>query len=178
MLAVVRAGVDRDGFAIIYAEHRDAMVRLAFLLTSDAHRAEEVVAEAFVKVWKQWRAGEVRQVRPYLRRAVVNEANSSLRRRYLERRVTARRTGDDRGVLHHDEEAAARDELWQAIARLPERQRHVVVLRFYEDLTVADTAAVLGVSEGTVKSQSSKAFDRLGTVLSGASAGPAGEGVR
>lgn len=178
MLAVVRAGIDGDGFAVVYAEHRDPMVRLAFLLTSDAHRAEEVVAEAFVKVWKQWRAGRVRDVGAYLRRAVVNEANSSLRRRYLERRHARRVDGDARGIRHHDEVAAERDELWQAIARLPERQRHVVVLRFYEDLTVADTAAVLGVTEGTVKSQSSKAFDRLGAVLSGASAGPAGEGVR
>ncbi len=178
MLAVVRAGVDRDGFAVVYAEHRDPMVRLAFLLTSDAHRAEEVVAEAFIKVFKQWRAGRVRHVGAYLRRAVVNEANSSLRRRYLEQRHARRVDGDARGIRHHDEAAAHRDELWQAIARLPERQRHVVVLRFYEDLTVADTAAVLGVTEGTVKSQSSKAFDRLEAVLSGASAGPAGEGVR
>ena len=178
MLAVVRAGVERDGFAVVYAQHRDPMVRLAFLLTSDAHRAEEVVAEAFVKVWKQWRGGGVRDVRAYLRRAVVNEANSSLRRRYLERSHTRRVDGDDRGVLHHDQRAAERDELWQAIARLPERQRQVIVLRFYEDLSVADTATAMGISEGTVKSQSARALDRLGEVLSDTGADRSGKGVR
>lgn len=168
MLAVVRAGVDRDGFAVVYAQHRDAMVRLAFLLTSDEHRAEELVADAFSRVWQRWRAGEVHDVRPYLRRAVVNAANSRLRRRYLERRHARRVAGDGRGVVQLDEAAAARDEVWQAIRRLPERQRQVIVLRFYEDLTVAETAHLLGVSEGTVKSQSAKAFDRLGAVLEGA----------
>lgn len=167
MLAAVRTGLERESFALVYAEHRDRMVRLAFLLTSDAHRAEEVVAEAFASVWRRWRAGAVQDVGPYLRRAVVNEANSQLRRRYLERRVGARRTGDDRGVLQHDEAAAARDQLWQAIGRLPHRQRQVVVLRFYEDLGVAEVADVLGVTQGTVKSQSAKAFARLGEVLEG-----------
>ena len=168
MLAVVRAGIDRDGFAVVYAEHRDAMVRLAFLLTSDLHRAEDVVADAFSRVWQRWRRGEVDDVRSYLRRAVVNAANSSLRRRYLERHHAGRVDGDDRGIVQHDEAAAARDELWRAIQRLPVRQRQVVVLRFYEELTVAEVADVLAVSEGTVKSHSSKAFARLGVVLEGA----------
>lgn len=168
MLAVLRAGIDRDGFAVVYAQHRDALVRLAFLLTSDEHRAEELVADAFSRVWERWRDGEVRDVRSYLRRAVVNAANSSLRRRYLERWHAQRVDGDARAIVHHDEAAAERDEVWQAISRLAPRQRQVVVLRFYEDLTVAQVAEVLGISEGTVKSQSAKAFAQLEVVLAGA----------
>lgn len=165
MLAVIRAGVERDEFATLYAEHRDAMVRLAFLLTSDTGRAEELVADAFIRVWSAWREGEVRDVRAYLRRAVVNASHSRLRRQYVERWHARRVDGDSRGIVQHDERVAARDELWQAITRLPTRQREVIVLRFYEDLDVATTADLLSVTEGTVKSQSSKALDRLGTML-------------
>ena len=168
MTTAVRLGLDRGGFATVYAEHHRRLVRLAYLLTSDADRAEDVVADAFVKVWKQWQRGHVEDVGAYLTRAVVNTANSSLHRRYLERATAARRDGDARGVLLHDEDAAMRDELWQALQRLPDRQREVVVLRFYEDLDVAGTAAVLGISEGTVKSQTSRAMDRLQVLMEGA----------
>jgi RNA polymerase sigma-70 factor (sigma-E family) len=142
--------------------------RVAFRLTSDEHRAEEVVADAFARVWQRWRKGEIHEVHAYVRRAVVNAANSSLRRRYLERWQDRRVDGDERGIVLHDEAAAARSEMWQAILRLPVRQRQVIVLRFYEDLTVAETAQLLGVGEGTVKSQSAKAYARLGAVLESA----------
>lgn len=165
MLTMVRAGVERDGFAAVYATHVDAMVRLAWLLTGDADRAEDLVADAFVKVWKRWRTGEVGDVGAYLRTAVVNTARSALRRRYLERRHAATLSGDDRGVLAHDVAAAEHDELWQALSELSEQQRAVVVLRFYEQLSVAETAEVLGVSQGTVTSASSRATDRLARVL-------------
>lgn len=168
MFGVVRAGIDRDGFAVVYAQHREAMVRLAFLLTSDEHRAEELVADAFSRVWQRWRKGEVHDVHSYLRRAVVNAANSSLRRQYLERRHARQVGGDGRGVVQHDEATAARDEMWQAIRRLPDRQREVIVLRFYEGLTITEVAEVLGISAGTVKSQSAKALARLESVLEGA----------
>ncbi len=170
---MVRAGTDRDGFAAVFnAHHRDA-VRLAYLLTSDHHQAEDVAAEAFTKVYKRWSKGEVRDVGPYLRRAVANEGNSRLRRRYLARREAERATGDDRGVRHLDEDAADRDAVWQAIARLPDRQRHAVVLRYFEDRSEADTAELLGTSVGTVKSQVSRALDKLERWLGAPVAGEA-----
>lgn len=165
MLTAVRQGTDRAAFALVYAEHHRRLVRLAYLLTSDPDRAEDVVADAFTKVWRVWRRGEVDDVGAYLHRAVVNTANTTLRQRYRDRTHAVRRDGDDRGVLLPDEQAAQRDQVWQAIQRLPERQRQVVVLRFYEDLDVAATAAVLDVSEGTVKSQTSRAMQRLGSIL-------------
>jgi RNA polymerase sigma-70 factor (sigma-E family) len=165
VLTIVRAAVDERSFAAVFnAHHRDA-VRLAYLLTSDATQAEDIVAEAFAKVYVRWKRGEVRDVGAYLRRAVANEANSKLRRRYLERREAGRQRGDDRGVRLVDEQAADRDEVWSALGRLPARQRQAVVLRYYEDLSEADTAELLGVSVGTVKSQVSRGLARLQTLL-------------
>ncbi len=168
MLVTAGQGTQRDAFATVYATHHRRLVRLAYLLTSDPQRAEDVVADAFANVWRRWRSGDVEDVGAYLTRAVVNTANSRLRRRHRERSHAGRRDGDARGVLQHDQAAADRDEVWQAITRLPTRQREVVVLRFYEDLGVAETASVLGISEGTVKSQTHRALDRLATVLEGA----------
>lgn len=157
---------EEDSFAEVFNEHHRRAVRLAYLLTSDHHQAEDVVAEAMAKVWVQWQRGRVDDVGAYLRRAVANQANSKLRRRYLERREASRRTGDDRGVRMVDEQAAEHDAVWQAVQQLPDRQRQVVVLRYYEDLSEADTAQVLGVSVGTVKSSMSRGMARLHDLLS------------
>jgi RNA polymerase sigma-70 factor (sigma-E family) len=165
VLAMVRQEVDRDAFVAVFNAHHRNAVRLAYLLTSDAAQAEDIVAEAFTKVYVRWSKGEIRDVGAYLRRAVANEANSKLRRRYLERRHADRLRGDDRGVIAVDDGAADRDAVWQAIQRLPHRQRQAVVLRYYEDLSEAETAELLGVSVGTVKSQVSRGLRRLEQLL-------------
>lgn len=67
----------------------------------------------------------------------------------------------------HDDRAADHDEVWQALLRLPERQRAAIVLRYYEDLSEADTADLLGISVGTVKSHVSRGMDRLCELLAG-----------
>lgn len=161
MLAMVRAGTDEDGFAAVFAAERQRAAGLAYLLVNDAELAEDVVADVFARILVRWRRGEIRDVAAYVRRAVVNEARSKLRRRYLERRVGQARSGDDRGVLLVDEHAADRDQVWQALGRLPTAQRTVLVLRYYEDLSEAETAEVLGVSVGTVKSRASRGIARL-----------------
>ena len=162
---MVRAGVEQTSFATVFNEHHRRAVRLAYLLTNDPDQAEDIVAEAFAKVYVRWSKGEVRDVGSYLRRAVANEANSKLRRRYLERAVAARRSGDDRGVRTVDDGAADHDQVWQAIQRLPDKQRKAVVLRYYEDLPEAETAQILGCSVGTVKSQVSRGLARLEDLL-------------
>ncbi len=148
-------------FASVYAAQRDRAVRLAWLLTSDPDQAEDVVADAFAKVWRRWKRGGIDDPAAYVRRAVVNEANSKLRRRYRERAEDRRRTGDDRGIRLVEDQAADRDAVWQALQHLPERQRAAVVLRYYEDLSEAATAEVLGVALGTVKSLTSRGLQRL-----------------
>lgn len=172
VLATVRAGTEADSFAAVFNAHHRQAVRLAYLLVSDPHQAEDIVSEAFAKVYKRWKKGEIRDVGSYLRRAVANEANSRLRRRYLERRVAEERSGDDRGVRMVDEHAADRDQVWRAIERLPDRQRAAVVLRYYEDLSEAEAAEVLGVSVGTVKSQTSRGLARLQDLLADAPSTP------
>jgi RNA polymerase sigma-70 factor (sigma-E family) len=162
---MVRAGVDRHGFDAVFGAHHRPAVRLAYLLTSDEHQAEDVVAEAFTKIYPRWQAGEIRDLGAYVRRAVVNEANSKLRRRYRDRDRARHRAGDARGVRRVDDEAADRDQVWQALRRLPEGQRAAVVLRYYEDLSEAQAAEVLDVSVGTVKSQVARGLSRLEDLL-------------
>jgi RNA polymerase sigma-70 factor (sigma-E family) len=158
---MVRAGTDEQGFAAVFAAERQRAAGLAYLLLSDAELAEDVVADAFARILIRWRRGEIRDVGAYVRRAVVNEARSKLRRRYLERRVGERRSGDDRGVRLVDEHAAERDAVWQGLRRLPEAQRAVLVLRYYEDLSEVATADLLGISVGTVKSRAARGIARL-----------------
>lgn len=162
---MVRAGVDEASFATVFQEHHRRAVRLAYLLTGDPHLAEDIVSDAFAKVYVQWQKGRVRDIGPYIRQAVANQARSRLRRLGLERDRAAHRSGDDRGVVTRDQAIADRDEVWTALQRLPQRQRQVLVLRFYEDLDVAETADVLGVTTGTIKSQTSRGLDRLQQLL-------------
>jgi|AntRauTorcE11897_2_1112592.scaffolds.fasta_scaffold34315_2 RNA polymerase sigma-70 factor (sigma-E family) len=178
VVEAVRHSVGPAGFGTLYAAHNRELVRFAYLLTGDPDQAQDVVADVFTKVLRRWGRTTIEQPQAYLRRAVVNTVNSGLRRRYLRRRIEGTADGSDRGVLHVGEELALRDEVFRALERLPERQRTTVVLRFYEDLSVAETAAVLQVSEGTVKSQTSRALERLNTILSGPTAGSTEEVVR
>ncbi len=167
MVGAVRQGAGPAGFATLYAAHNRELVRFAYLLTGEPDLAEDLVADVFAQVLRRWGSGDIDNPQAYLRRAVVNRFNSRLRRRYLARRHRSTADGSDRGVVRADEHLAERDAMFQALDRLPDGQRAVVVLRFYEDCTVAETAAALGVSEGTVKSQTSRALERLHDLLAG-----------
>lgn len=148
-------------FADVFAAHHAEALRLAYLLTGDRHRAEDIVSEAFVKVFRRWGAVGIEQPRAYIRRAVVNESNSRFRRLALERREAAKQSADDRGVRTADEQLADQDLVFAALRRLPERQRTALVLRFYQDLSERDIAEAMDVSQGTVKSSISRGLDRL-----------------
>jgi RNA polymerase sigma factor (sigma-70 family) len=150
-----------DVFAAVFRDlHRDA-VRLASLLCKDTDRAEDVVSEAFARVYVHWRDGKVDDLRPYLRRAVVNQIRNVGRRQGLELREAARRSGDERGLRLHDDDIAERDEIRRLLSQLTSRQRQVIVLRFYADLDTLQTADVLGCPVGTVKSLTSRGLARL-----------------
>jgi RNA polymerase sigma-70 factor (sigma-E family) len=151
-----------ERMAELYRAHAAAAARLAFLMTGDAARAEDLVHDAFVKVIGRF--GDIRDpdaFGAYLKRTVVNLANSFFRRRRLEREHL-----EAEGRALRDEPAGARDpaereELWNALKTLPPRQRAAIVLRFYEDLSEQQTAYVLGVPVGTVKSMVSRGLDAL-----------------
>lgn len=153
--AVVVGVVPRPPFADFYREARPRMVRLAHLLTNGSPAAEELVQEAFIKVHARWDG--IEQPNAYLRRVVVNQASSHRRRQALERRKG----------LERREEAVDQpvDELRDAIAVLPDRQRMVVVLRYYEDLGPAEIAELLGCGVPAVKSLLHRALRDLRKVV-------------
>lgn len=155
----------KEDFADVFAAHHAEALRLAYVLCGDAHRAEDAVAEAFTKMYRRWRRGRIDQPRAYLRRAVVNEMNSRFRRLGLERREAQRHHGDDRGVRASDEDLADADLVYRGLRELPERQRTAIVLRYYADLSEADTAEAMDVSIGTVKSSVSRGLQRLRSTI-------------
>jgi RNA polymerase sigma-70 factor (sigma-E family) len=137
-----------------FEEHAAALLRLCILLTGRREIAEDLVQDAFVRLAPKVERLEPQAVWPYLRRIAVNLWKNRLRRLALE----ARHRGVERTAPTVDPDRAT---VWAAVQTLPPRQRATVVLRYYEDLTEAATAEVLGCSIGTVKSQTSKALAKL-----------------
>jgi RNA polymerase sigma-70 factor (sigma-E family) len=135
------------------------LLRFGVVLTGDRQRADDLVQTALVKTMRRWRAIEHDQPVAYVRRAMVNAHVSSWRR---SKRETALPDGFD--VAARTDDTASyddQDQLARALAVLPARQRAVIVLRFYAGLSEAEIADALGCAPGTVKSQASKAMQRL-----------------
>lgn len=153
---------DRDAeFAEYMAARQPSLLRTAYLLTGDQHTAEDLVQTAFAKLYLSWDKVQRRElVDGYVRRILVNENNSLWRRAWKRRELSTDTVPDHRAVTdsHDDGMKAA---LWEFVQSLPRKQRAVVVLRFYEDLSEAEVADILGISVGTVKSQSSRALAAL-----------------
>jgi RNA polymerase sigma factor (sigma-70 family) len=139
--------------------------RVARAVTGSPDQADELVAEAIARVLPRWRAGRVADPGAYLRRTVVNLAA----RRWRRRALGSRRDHAALDWLPPARDATLdvveRDRTWRAVLELPVRRRAVVVLRFYEDLPLDRIAVVLGVSEGTVKSQLARGLDQLRRTL-------------
>lgn len=136
-----------------------ALARTAYLLTGDAHLAEDLVQTALFKAAGAWHRIEG-DPEPYVRRILYNQNVSWWRRRKL--KESALGTYDDAAPPAADSDL--RLSLEAALARLTERQRAILVLRFFEDLTEVQTAAALGITAGTVKSTTRAALARLRTV--------------
>ena len=141
--------------AFVMARSRK-LLRTAYLLTSDHALAEDLVQTALAKAWFAWSRIEGGDPEPYVRKIMVNTYSTWWRRRWNGEQPTDELP--EYAVPAHAEEPT---DIWRALQRLPRRQRAVVVLRFYEDLSEAETARILGCSPGTVKSQTSKAFAKL-----------------
>jgi RNA polymerase sigma-70 factor (sigma-E family) len=149
----------------LYARHAPDAVRLAYLLTGDRALAQDLVQEAFVRLFARFRDLRDPAAFPaYLRATVVNLARSHFRRRRVERAYLAR---EARAPGMPQAEVEGRHELWQALQGLTPRQRAAIVLRYYEDLTEAQTADVLRCPVGTVKSLVSRGIERLRAELQG-----------
>ena len=135
-----------------------ALARTAYLLTGDAHLAEDLVQTALFKAARAWHRIEG-DPEPYVRRILYNQNVSWWRRRKV--RETALGAYDGASAAGDSD---LRLSLESALARLTERQRTVLVLRFFEDLTEVQTAHALGIAAGTVKSTTREALARLRTV--------------
>lgn len=149
---------DRDAFSDAVARHHRELARFAYRLCGDPVTAEDTVAEAYARVWPHWRRGRVEDLLPYLMRSVANEAYARHRRRKLER-ATVPPPPPAAGSF--EQRIDDRDEIWSALDRLPPRQRVVLVLRIVEDLSEEETAAMLDIPRGTVKSRLSRGLDAL-----------------
>ncbi|CCI53362.1 SigE family RNA polymerase sigma factor [Nostocoides jenkinsii] len=132
--------------------------RIAYLMCGDEHRAHDLVQEALVKLAGRWQRLADENPDAYVRRILYRDNISWWRRTRAE--VVAAEL-PELAVGDGSERIDLQLDLVDALRRLPSRQRAVVVLRYFEDLTEADTAAVLGVSVGTVKSHSHAALRRL-----------------
>lgn len=153
----VGSGVRFEDFV---AARSGALWRTAWLLTGDAHKAEDLLQTALVKAWRSWeRIADDGAVEGYVRRALVTTYTDWWRRKWTAE-VPAEAL-PDAGGRHSTDEADTRHDVSQALAALSRGQRAVVVLRYFDDLTEQQTADALGCSVGTVKSQTARALKAL-----------------
>jgi RNA polymerase sigma-70 factor (sigma-E family) len=148
-----------EGFNEFVVGRSTRLLRTAYLLTQDWALAEDLLQTTLVKAWSAWPRIEG-DPEPYVRRILVNTQASWWRRRWRGEQPTDELPEPVTATDPH-ERRDDREHLWQALRRLPARQRAVLVLRYFEDLSEAEIADTMGVSVGTVKSQASKALAKL-----------------
>lgn len=158
---------DVGAYEIIVARHQETAFRTAYLITRNAADAEDATQEAFVKAYAALGRFDVaRALRPWLLRIVINEARNRRRaegrREHLAARAAAQVSGE---AAPSSETAALRsvetEVLRGAVTALPERDRMLIYLRYFLDLSEEETAVVLGVRRGTVKSRTARTLARL-----------------
>ena len=164
-VATADRATSKDADFASYLQARQAsLLRTAYLLTGNRHDAEDLVQTAFAKLYLSWdKVRDRGSIDGYVRRILVNEHNSLWRRAWKRREHSQDHTvlgRVDAGASDSYDEGLG-SALWDVVQTLPRKARAVVVLRYYEELSEAETAAVLGISVGTVKSQTSRALATL-----------------
>jgi len=169
----------------LYAEHALGLVRLAVVMTGDRGAAEDIVQDAFLGLYRRWdRLSEMTAPLAYLRVSVVNGCRSAMRRRSrigpwpgagdgdgdgLGQVAAIAGFGSPAGLAQSAEASVLLNEEQRTVAtalrKLPRRQFEAVVLRYYLDLSIEETARVMGVSSGTVKSATHRALAAVGRIL-------------
>jgi len=152
-----------DDFTEFVAARLPSLLRVAYLLCQDCHRADDLVQVAITRLYEHWgRAAAMDHTEAYLRTILVREFLSQ-RRSSWTRRVLLAAEPPDQAVARRDHDAAV--DLASALAALPARQRATLVLRYYCDLTIEQTAQVLDCTPSTVKSQTAKGLGSLRLAL-------------
>jgi RNA polymerase sigma-70 factor (sigma-E family) len=151
---------NEDEFRDFVRQRWNALARTAYLLTGDRGHAEDLVQTALERLHRRWRW--VDDPERYARRILANEASARWRR-HAARPETVTDLVPESEIPTAEEAHDERDRLWRALANLPRRTRVILVLRYFEDLTEAECAAVLQCSVGSVKSQASRGLAWLRT---------------
>lgn len=157
MSKLSKLGPDFDEFV---RQSSADLLRLAVLLTGDRHQAEDLLQTSLVRTATHWSAA-LQSPKAYTRRVLVNLAKNRWRDRGRQPDEAQDLVGIDVAQACADDSVVQRDALLQLVRHLPLEQRKVLVLRFFEDLPVSEVAAVLGCSEGTVKSRTHRALSSL-----------------
>ncbi|HEY3530969.1 MAG TPA: SigE family RNA polymerase sigma factor [Nocardioides sp.] len=154
---------DRSEFAEFALARAGALHRAAYLMVGETQLAQDLVQEALTKTYVAWpRLRDPRNAEAYCRKAITTTAISWFRRKgWDNERPTEVLPEDSEGSAGHESAVAQRDAVWRALRDLPPRQRAALVLRFYQDLTEAQTAEAMGCAVGTVKSQVSAGLAKL-----------------
>lgn len=158
---------DEADFKQYVTDRSHALRRTAYLMCGDWHEAEDLVQTAFLKLYKYWRKVERAQNRDAYVRQVIVRALIDERRRGWRRERPFAVLPDDIAAVEAGPGPEERDALLGAMALIPQRQRATLVLRFWEDQSVEQTAHALGCSEGTVKSQTARGLAALREALGG-----------
>lgn len=151
---------EKPGFRDYVTSRSGSLLRMAYLLTRNLADAEDLVQAALAKTYQAWDRIEDRNALDgYVRRAMVNTHISWWRRRKVEEYPTDEIP--DRAAADHAADSELSDPVRRALDRLPSRMRAAVILRYCEDMSEAEVAAALGISQGTVKSTVSRAVAKL-----------------
>jgi RNA polymerase sigma-70 factor (sigma-E family) len=151
--------VDDHEFGAFFVSHYGRLYALGVLLTGDRGQAEELAQDALVRTYGRWAlVGPPDDPASFARRVLINRHRSLLRRGVVEARQLLRLGADAQPVADQPEDAMV---MWAAVRQLPPRQRAVIVLRYYEDLSELEVARLLGLPLGTVKSLGRRGLGRL-----------------
>ncbi|WP_433216168.1 SigE family RNA polymerase sigma factor [Microtetraspora malaysiensis] len=160
------SSAEDDEFAAFVAARGTSLLRVAYLTSGDEREAEDLLQTALERAYRNWDRVRYDNPEPYVRRIIVNTSIDRARRRAI-LRIIPMHTPPEPSPYETDVDL--RHVLMDTLRALPPRQRAVIVLRYWEDLSEAQTAEILGCSAGTVKSQASKALARLRKALGGRS---------
>ncbi len=161
---------DEAAWEALTRQHQDAVFRLAYLLVGDADDAEDVAQEAFIRAYRALgRFDTTRPLRPWLLSITANLARNRLRSvgRYLNALNRALRAEPEKviNVPEASQQKIEAQALWQAVRQLGEADQHVIYLRYFLEMSEAETAEALSIAPGTVKSRLHRALGRLRSVV-------------
>ncbi len=159
--------VSDEEFAEFVSAALPRLLRFGLVLTGNPATAEDLVQTALARSWRAWRLHSIEDPQAFVRKVMVNSYASWYRlmatREALAASVAQTTVIDDEATRVDD-----RDAVWRALLTLPPKQRTVIVLRYYEELSESEIAAVMGTTTGTVKSQAARALRRLADVMTNA----------